>query len=1480
MSNQQSICNICGANYEYRNGRWACPACGAYKPEEITNEETTLLFSADQKLRLSEFDDAEWEFDDIVRKYPNNHAGYWGRLRARYGIKYEEDFDGRRIPTCCATSIESFLSDSDYKKAIELADRKTAEYYREQAEYIERVRREWVEKARKEKPYDVFICYKDSDLANGVQRTRDSIAAQELYIHLQNQGYRVFYSRETLRNKVGEKYEPYIFNALSTAKVMVVYGSSAEYIQSTWVKNEWIRFSKKIAAGEKKGNSLVVAYAGFDPKFLPKPLSSMQCMDATKPSFYSDLEKHIDKIIHGERKKYKATRAPESEVKKRSTKKIMPIALVSLLLAAAIVLGVFLGVKNANDGLPTPDTEPIVSDVQTKLPETELVSKLKGDDFDITITSAGDKLSANAKVLVKELDGSHEASAVASEELKKKGPEYVLYDITLSEFDEGTVVNVSLPLPEEMKGSDISVYYVNPNAGTATRLDSSVKGDYVTFLTNHFSPYAILERWNGGYEYYDGVIYGYEGNETKLVIPDSIKEGEEVKVIAENAFESNDGLESVVLPQKLEKVLDGAFSSCKNLKNITIPSSVKEIAPNSFKECTALVAVFYEGSESDWSALEIGADNKELGKTKKYYYNENKPDSAGDRWHYVDGVPTVWEPEEMPGDSSGGGTSSGGSVSGGGSSSGGGSVSGGGSSSGGSVSGGGTATHTHNYDTTWSMDATSHWKECTDSTCDFKISGNHTSTNSCTVCEYTAVNTTKLSTVSFITYGGNKIDPITAKSGTTIELPIPVREGYTFSTWSPYINAKTYTVTDSDITFDAYWAEETQLFKAWFDDGESYDNEKEGLLYAPANSINGHVIHVPKYYNDDVLVTELLIRNFGYGSYYGEIEGVVYPDGMTNLAFTRSTYDGFHKADVVSILLPKSIEAISSYALKGLELDYILFEGTSQQWESMKKGTDWEPDTEYTVLCLEDENCIATKGLKYTLIEDSYYSVTGYEGTNSLVCIPRYYNGLPVIYIGDNAFEGCETIKTVFITGKVTTIGNSAFKNCTNLQKVSVYHKVALKTVSDYAFYGCKSLSTFFAFDTITSIGNYAFYDCKSLDITPEHPSYNFLYKTVSFNNLISIGEYAFANSSIDSFEFANTVSSVGKGAFMNCTLLTNVTNNAKQWSEIPESLFEGCINLKQFTFQYSIQKIGNYAFKNTALTYVNLHPSIYSMGTGVFDGCKDIAVYCAPNEKPDEWNNDWCGDNVAVFWNCDMPVYGDVFQEIGGSYGVSKAIHTIPSRYRGLPVATILESAYQDCSSTSSVFIPSSIKKIESYAFWNATRLKTINFEGTEEEWDAIEKGSNWDLGLGSYYDGYTVNYLGTSTSTCDFEMVLFEGNGLDRGYRIVKYLGNEKNVVIPSEYYDIPIREISNSAFEGTDIESITIPIELKYIGKDAFKNCENLTEVIFVIPEYAYNWTCTSIVAQEIEYSVIDQKMLSDSMAMAERLTDETLKEYWYR
>ena len=293
-----NICNSCGANLIYKDGRWVCPACGAYKEEEISNEEVTLLYNASQKLRLASFDDAEELYADIVKKYPKNSEAHWGLVLSRYGIKYEDDYDGRKLPTCYAATMESFLSDKEYLAALSCApDAKVKAYYAEQGKIIEKNRIEWYEKASKEPAYDVFLCFKDSDKENNIERTDDSIEVANLYTYLSGKGYRVFFSRETLRDKVAEKYEPYIYNALNTASVMIVYGSKPEYFESVWMKNEWTRFLKRMREGLKVDGSLIVAYDGMNPAELPKVFAGRQCLDARKKTFYGDLETLIARVI-------------------------------------------------------------------------------------------------------------------------------------------------------------------------------------------------------------------------------------------------------------------------------------------------------------------------------------------------------------------------------------------------------------------------------------------------------------------------------------------------------------------------------------------------------------------------------------------------------------------------------------------------------------------------------------------------------------------------------------------------------------------------------------------------------------------------------------------------------------------------------------------------------------------------------------------------------------------------------------------------------------------------------------------------------------------------------------------------------------------------------------------------------------------------------------------------------------------------------
>ena len=69
-----------------------------------------------------------------------------------------------------------------------------------------------------------------------------------------------------------------------------------------------------------------------------------------------------------------------------------------------------------------------------------------------------------------------------------------------------------------------------------------------------------------------------------------------------------------------------------------------------------------------------------------------------------------------------------------------------------------------------------------------------------------------------------------------------------------------------------------------------------------------------------------------------------------------------------------------------------------------------------------------------------------------------------------------------------------------------------------------------------------------------------------------------------------------------------------------------------------------------------------------------------------------------------------------------------------GSRLTSIGDSAFSMCSSLTSIEIPAGVTSIGDYAFYQCSSLETIYYNGTEEQWNAIEKGANWDLNYGNY--------------------------------------------------------------------------------------------------------------------------------------------------
>ena len=296
-------CKICGGDLEIIEGQSVanCEYCG--NPQTIKSrfsENIDNMFQRANALRLRcDFDKAEKMYEKIIQEEPKNDEAYWGIILCRYGIVYVDDpLTGKKIPTCNRVSNESVVADEDYKLALQYSDVLQRGFYEQQAKEFDRIQKEILAISSNEEPFDVFICYKEKD-EHG-KRTHDSVIANEIYHELISQGFKVFYAAITLEDKLGQSYEPIIFAALNSSKVMIVLGTKPEYFNAVWVKNEWSRYLNLIKKGEKK--VLIPAYKGMDAYDLPEEFAHLQAQDMSKIGFIQDLIRGIKKVVVKEEK--------------------------------------------------------------------------------------------------------------------------------------------------------------------------------------------------------------------------------------------------------------------------------------------------------------------------------------------------------------------------------------------------------------------------------------------------------------------------------------------------------------------------------------------------------------------------------------------------------------------------------------------------------------------------------------------------------------------------------------------------------------------------------------------------------------------------------------------------------------------------------------------------------------------------------------------------------------------------------------------------------------------------------------------------------------------------------------------------------------------------------------------------------------------------------------------------------------------------
>ena len=304
-------CKMCGGDIELSADKTfgTCEYCGSTMTlPKVDDDQRAAAFNRGNHFRrIGEFDKALAVYERIVQEDDTDAEAHWCCALCRFGIEYVEDpATYEWLPTCHRASFDSFLEDVDYLAALKYSDGVTRRQYQKDGAKIAEVQRGILATSQHEEPFDVFICYKETD-DNG-NRTKDSIIAQDIYYQLTEQGRRVFFARITLEDKAGAQFEPYIFAALHSARVMIVVGTSPEHFNAVWVKNEWSRFLSLMKKDRHK--LLLPCYRDMDPYDLPEQLSVLQSYDMSKIGFIQDLNRGVAKVLDAEKKPEVLVAAP------------------------------------------------------------------------------------------------------------------------------------------------------------------------------------------------------------------------------------------------------------------------------------------------------------------------------------------------------------------------------------------------------------------------------------------------------------------------------------------------------------------------------------------------------------------------------------------------------------------------------------------------------------------------------------------------------------------------------------------------------------------------------------------------------------------------------------------------------------------------------------------------------------------------------------------------------------------------------------------------------------------------------------------------------------------------------------------------------------------------------------------------------------------------------------------------------------------
>lgn len=346
------------------------------------------------------------------------------------------------------------------------------------------------------------------------------------------------------------------------------------------------------------------------------------------------------------------------------------------------------------------------------------------------------------------------------------------------------------------------------------------------------------------------------------------------------------------------------------------------------------------------------------------------------------------------------------------------------------------------------------------------------------------------------------------------------------------------------------------------------------------------------------------------------------PDAVTYIGY--SAFSGC--AGLTSIDLPDALTNIGSYAFKGctgltsIELpDALMSIGSSAFQDCTAFRTIIWPNNSKK-LYLGSNAFSGCNELKEVTIP-TFIDWGNYSDDSSIF----YNSGLEKIIIEDGRgriayglVDGCTTLKEVVLPSSVTSIGG--FSGCSSLQTINMEN---VKDIESSAFTNCVGLQML-KLDSVKSIGSSTFIGCSNLSEvyaplvkTIEESAFDSceaLRKVTFGDDLTEIGEKAFYNcSALESVTLSPNLQTIGNWAFRGCKSLASLTL-PNSVTSLGEYAFASCTNLSKLKLSLGLDKIAPYAFyDDTALTKVEIPYSVQSIEKKAFANCDNLTEVTIP---------------------------------------------------------------------------------------------------------------------------------------------------------------------------------------------------------------------------------------------------------------------------